>query len=127
MTLPPPKPKMAEVAPNKWVQLDLDYAPPEIVLADVVPTEDGKFKLVPRSWERLERVTSDLCVRLGLGPDTLTLRRLIRAGFVDGARISPKLYNVNIAAFFRHMNRCAKDPGFWEKRDNYRLFREVHF
>jgi hypothetical protein len=110
------KPKLVEVAPNRFVQMDLAFEAPEMVFCDVVPIpgHPGHFKLEPRSWERLVRLTPELTDKLGLGHDNTTLRRLIRAGFVDGARVSPQVYSVNLASYFQHVKRCAEDPNFWE-------------
>lgn len=109
---PAPKPPV-EVAPNRFVQMDLRFELPEMVLADVVDDGNGGIKLVPRTWERYERVTGELCKKLGLGDRTDTLRRLIRGNFVAGARVSPDLYTVNLASYFQHYDRCAEDPDYW--------------
>ena len=119
-----PPQRMVEVAPNRFVQLDLKFEVPEKVLCDVVPIQGtpGAYRLVPNSWEKLERVNWELCLKLGLGNDTTTLRRLIRSGFVDGARVSPQVYTVNLASYFNHLKRCSDDPDFWENpkvRDEY--------
>lgn len=108
---------MVEVAPNRYVQLDLNYTPPETVFCDVVPVpgEPGKFTLKPRTWEKMVRVTAELSLQLGLESRTDTLRRLIRSGFVDGARVSPRTYTLNVASYFAHFKRCAEDPDFWTK------------
>jgi hypothetical protein len=113
-----------EVAPNRFVQMDLSFKLPETVFADVVPAGNGVYKLVPRTWERFERVTGELCRKLGLGDRTDTLRRLIRAGFVDGGRVSPDLYTVNLASYFAHLKRCSEDPAYWDNPkvlDEYRI------
>lgn len=106
--------RIVEIAPNKFVQLDLNLPPPEMVLCDVVPIPGhaGHFKLSPRSWERLVRVTPELLDRLGV--DRMTLLRLIRSGFVDGARVVPRAYVVNLVSFFAHMKKCAENPDYWE-------------
>jgi hypothetical protein len=122
--LPVPVPGMVEVAPNRYVQMDLSFELPETVFCDLVEAGDGKYKLVPRTWERLERVTGELCRQLGLGTRTDTLRRLIRASFVDGGRPSPDLYTVNLASYFAHLKRCAEDPGFWENPKVLAEYRE---
>jgi hypothetical protein len=108
-----PHRKMAEVAPGRFVQLDFNFERAEIVLCDTVDNGDGTVRLVPRSWEKWEKVTDDLCQKLGLGRSTDTLRRLIRGGFVDGGRVSPYLYVVNLAAYFAHLKRCSEDPDYW--------------
>ncbi len=124
--LTPTAPPLVQVAPNKFVQLALDFTPPETVLCDFepVPGQPGYYKLVPRSWEQLVRVDEDLCEKLGLGRETHTMRRLIRSKFVDGSRVSPKIYNVNLSAFFRHMQRCAEDPDFWENPEVREQYKE---
>jgi hypothetical protein len=119
---------MVEVAPNKFLQLDLAFQPPATVFCDVVPIagQPGAYNLVPRSWERLERVTADLCEKMGLGRETLTLRRLIRTGFVDGSPVAPKVYNVNIVSFFNHMKRCAENPDFWQEKQRAKYLRSAY-
>jgi hypothetical protein len=103
---------MVQVAPNRFVSKSADN-PPEMVLCNVVPNGDGLFRLEPRTWERFERVDSGLSRKLGLGGRTDTLRRLIRGGFVGGARVAPKLYTVNLDSYWAHYERCAEDPGYW--------------
>lgn len=119
--------KMAEVSPGVFVQLDLGFKPAEVVICDVVEAGGGLFKLVPRTWEKLVRVDSDLCERLGLGTGTGIMRRLIRSGFVDGGRTAPKAYTVNLSSYFRHLTRCSEDPDFWQKKDRVKLFRSAMF
>lgn len=104
---------MVEIAPNTYVQMELSFTLPEMVLCDVVPAGEGRFKLVPRTWEHFERVTSDLCRKLGMGERTDTLRRLIRGGFVAGARVAPQAYTVNLSSYWKHYERCAEDPDYW--------------
>jgi hypothetical protein len=121
-------PRMVEVGPGQFapapVQGELPFGVPETVFCDVVELpQGGVYKLVPRSWEQLERVTVELCARLGLGRQTRTLRRLIRGGFVDGGRVSPEVYTVNLASYFQHLKRCAEDPDYWERRDVLDQFR----
>jgi hypothetical protein len=108
-----PAEPMVEVAPHQYVQMDLKLELPEMVLCDVVAQADGSYKLVPRTWERFERLTSDISRKLGLGDRTDTLRRLIRGGFVAGAKVSPDLYTINLASYFQHYDRCADDPYYW--------------
>ncbi len=107
---------MIEVAPNRYVQREFDFQPAEMVLCDVVAIDNdaGTYKLVPRSWERYERVTPDLCRKLGLGDRTDTLRRLIRAGFVAGSRVGPQTYSVNLASYWQHYERCAENIDYWD-------------
>jgi hypothetical protein len=121
-----PKPvKMTEAAPNRWVQQDLAISEPpaEVVFCDVVASGDGTCRLVPRSWEKLVRLTPQLSLQLGLGRSTLTLRRLIQSGFVDGARVAPFVYTLNLSSYFSHLKRCAENLDFWNDpkvRDQYR-------
>jgi hypothetical protein len=110
---------MVQVAPNRFVSKGADNLrtpsppPPEMVLCNVVPNGDGLYRLEPRTWERFERVDSGLSRKLGLGTRTDTLRRLIRGGFVGGARVAPKLYTVNLDSYWAHYERCAEDPAYW--------------
>jgi len=105
---------MVQVAPNRFVSKGADLpAPPEQVLCDVVANGDGFYRLEPRTWERFERVDSSLCRKLGLGGRTDTLRRLIRGGFVGGARVAPKLYTINLSSYWAHYERCSEDPDYW--------------
>jgi hypothetical protein len=122
------RPHMVEVAPNRFVQMNIDLEMPGTAFCDVVPVQGapGTFRLVPRSWEKLERVNRELCQKLGLGGDTTTLRRLIRTGFVDGARVTPAIYTVNLAAYFSHLKRCAEDPDFWDNPKVRAQIREAY-
>ncbi len=119
------KTPMVEVAPNRWVQQELGFSVPETIFCDVVPAGEGKWKLVPRTWEQWERVTGELCLKLGLGERTDTLRRLIRSNFVDGARVSPDLYTVNLASYFAHLKRCAENPDFWNDEEVLEVYRST--
>jgi len=121
------KPRMAEISPGVYVQLDLKFMPSDVVFCDLVETGPGTFKLSPRTWERLVRVDSDLCERLGLGAGTQIMRRLIRSGFVDGGRTAPKAYTVNLSSYFRHLARCSEDPDFWANKGREKLFRSAMF
>jgi hypothetical protein len=98
--------------------MDLTLEVPEMVFCDVVPIDGspGHYKLVPRSLEKLVRVSPELIEKLGLGSsrDQTTLKRLIRAGFVDGGRVSPQVYTVNLASYFQHLKRCSENPDFWD-------------
>jgi hypothetical protein len=104
---------MVQIAPNRFAAGNRDKPPPEMVLCNVVPNGDGLYRLEPRTWERFERVNSDLSRKLGLGGRTDTLRRLIRGGFVGGARVAPKLYTLNLESYWAHYERCAEDPNYW--------------
>jgi hypothetical protein len=118
---------MTQVSPNRWVQLDLAFTPPEMVLADVIDGGDGTRRVIPRSWEHLVPVTKDLSILLGLGGDTQTLRRLIRAGFVEGGRVAPRKYTVNIESYYAHLTRCGEEPDFWEDSKRLKAYREAMF
>jgi hypothetical protein len=118
-------PKMVEVAPHRFVQLEMNFKPAEIVLCDVVEQADGSFKLVPRTFESLVRVSNELSQKLGLGKTTDTLRRLIRGGFVDGARTAPGVYTVNLASYFAHFKKCAENPDYWANPKVLAVYRET--
>lgn len=118
---------LVQLAPKRFVQLELkiEGKAPETVFCDLEEAQGhpGYYRLVPRSLEYLVRVTPELVEKLGLeysrrpnggGNGCTTLKRLIRAGFVDGARVSPQVYTVNLASYFQHLKRCAEDPDFWE-------------
>jgi len=107
--------KMVQIAPSLFVPRGTNpHTPPELILCNVVPNGEGLYRLEPRTWERFERVNSGLSRKLGLGSRTDTLRRLIRGGFVGGARVAPKLYTINLESYWTHYDRCADDPGYWD-------------
>ncbi|MCE0499443.1 MAG: hypothetical protein LV481_15995 [Methylacidiphilales bacterium] len=106
--------KMVQVAPSLFVPGGANpHPPPESVFCNVVENGAGLFRLEPRTWERFERVNGNLSRKLGLGTRTDTLRRLIRGGFVAGARVAPKLYTLNLASYWTHYDRCVENPDFW--------------
>ena len=144
-TEPAPKPPpMVQVAPRQFVQMDLlkiEGRAPEMIFCDLEPVQGRPeyYRSVPRTLEHFVRLTPELVEKLGLldprsgrnrgigcgVPSGLnTLKRLIRAGFVDGARVAPMVYTVNLASYFQHLKRCAEDPDFWENpkvREEYRI------
>ena len=105
--------KMVQIAPTLFVSRDAKPPASELVLCNVVHNGDGFYRLEPRTWERFERVNGGLSRKLGLGSRTDTLRRLIRGGFVGGARIAPKLYTINLESYWAHYDRCAEDLDYW--------------
>jgi hypothetical protein len=107
------RPRLVEIAPSRFARVNGNFTPEEMVMCDVVPNGDGSYRLVPRTWERYERVTSALCRKLGLGERTDTLRRLIRGGFVAGARVAPSVYTINLTSYWKHYERCAEDADYW--------------
>lgn len=119
------KVQMIQIAPGKFRPHSPDEIPPEVVITDVIQDNDGTYHLAPRDWEHMTRVTSKLCQLMGLGKSSMTLRRLINSGFVDGARIAPQFYLVNLTSWTNHVKRCAEDPFFWDEPKRRKAYRET--
>lgn len=95
-----------------------------VVLCDVVDagmSMDGEtlYKLVPRTNERRVELTPEVAYHLGFTPgypttNTLPLRRLIRAGFVLGERVTPNRYLIDLGDWFGRYLKEVEDPHYWD-------------
>lgn len=95
-----------------------------VVLCDVV--EAGRdaagqplYKLVPRTNERRAELTPELAYHLGFTAgypttNTLPVRRLIRAGFVLGERVTPSRYLIDLGDWFNRYLKDVEDPHYWD-------------
>jgi hypothetical protein len=124
---------MTEIAPGHYVP-DPGAPVPEIVVADVVrvPARHGQpvsYRVVPR-WDVMARVSEKLLVRLGLGENGWnTLRRLMRAGFVQGTAVAPATTLLDLTSWENHLQAVQEDPEFWDAdspagAENLRRYRE---
>jgi len=110
---------LVEVAPGMFAHSMAK--PPKIVLCDVEPSDTpGLCKVVPRQYERMEKVTDELLETLG-GISRDTMARLIHGGFVEGIRVAPRIYLLNLHSWFNHLRRCAEQPDFWERQGEKNL------
>jgi hypothetical protein len=110
--------KTIEVAPGKTI-VDLPPAAvPRVAVVDLVPTGDpSTYKAVARVHTAQLRLTPDTIKKLNLGVKFETLKRLVRAGFVEGGRISPNCYLFDLASYYAHNDRvraaAAAGEEFW--------------
>lgn len=89
---------------------------PRVAVADWQPAGDGTYRPIARihgCWPRMNEVHE-----LQLGIRYRTLKRLVVAGFVEGARVSPSCWIFSLESYWRHLRRCQEDPEFWEKPAN---------
>ena len=108
---------LAEVMPGKkFVQLP-SASLPEVVVAEVVPQGEGTFRLVGRVCPRWFTVKSDTLAKLGIGISRNSMKRLIRAGFVEGQMTIPGVVEFNYHSYLAHHAR-ASDPEFWDQTDD---------
>lgn len=105
-------PRQVRIAPNHKVA-DLPHEDvPTIAFGDWLPQGDGTYRPVMRIHAQQVRLSPDTHRTLGLGIAYNTLKRLIRAGFISGARITPSCYVFNLQSYYDHIERC-KDIEFW--------------
>ncbi len=124
-----------EVAPGKKVELHEGDPLPRFVLAEMVPTGRGEYRVVPRplvEWMSLSQVALE---RLGITLSENTMRRLGRAGFIETRQVSPSRIEFNVQSWFAHCER-VRDPEFWSApcgvgptaalraRTNFELYQE---
>lgn len=116
------KSRQIEVAPGKTI---VDLPPQEVkrvAVATLLPTGDpSTYKAVAKVHDVNMRLTAELLKTLGIGSRTDTMRRLIKAGFVDGCRVAPTCYLVNIESYFAHVAAVKKaaEEGreFWDEEN----------
>lgn len=57
------------------------------------------------------------------GVSKFVIQVLIEAGFVEGARLSPRSLNINLDSFMTFCEAMKKDPYFWQDEDNRRAYK----
>lgn len=111
-----PGDKVIKVAPDAATRKVVD-APqaliPKIGIVDWLPAGDGTYNPVLRLHAQHIRVSIAAVV---CDVHHLILRRLIRAGFVEGYQPSPCCCMINLHSYFDHLNRVAEDPEFWDEK-----------
>jgi len=112
-----------EVAPNQKL-VPLSPQPGQVLVHDLVPAGDF-LRSVARVHDKFMRMTEDMTRKLGLGVSYSTLRRLVDAGFVKGAKIAPKTYVMSLASYYEHVKRCEADPEFWDRPENKKKWSQV--
>jgi hypothetical protein len=122
------RPTTVEVAPGKSV-VDAPAAEVRrIGVCDLVPQGDGTYKPVLRIHAQEVKLSPHTLRELGIGISIETMRRLIRAGFVQGARSAPNAYFFTLQSYFDHVERvrAAASVGddFWTT-ENLTLYRTV--
>jgi hypothetical protein len=122
-----PAGEVIQVSPDAIVRKVAD-APatmiPRVGVSDWQPAGDGTYRPIVRIHEAMVRVTDAERVT---GLPYLTLRRLIIAGFVKGAQLTPGNVLIDLHSFYEHVEKC-KDPEFWnkERREAYAAALNAH-
>ncbi|WP_309400595.1 hypothetical protein [Cerasicoccus maritimus] len=96
---------------------------PRVAVADWQPVGDGTYRPVARihgCWPRLNEVHE-----LQLGIRYRTLKRLIIAGFLEGARVSPSCWIFSLESYWDHMKRCQENPEFWDDAKNKQAYNKA--
>ncbi|PTY03910.1 hypothetical protein DB346_02940 [Verrucomicrobia bacterium LW23] len=106
--------ELSECAPGKFVQVGHGQAP-KIIICDVVGNNDGTCRMVPRNFEKFQSLTDELLEAMG-NVSRETLMRLIMGGFIEGIKVSPRVWLINLQSWFNHLDRCAADPEFWNDK-----------
>lgn len=115
---PPPStvPVRAEVAPGKFSTIDL---PRESLnqygFVKTVLLNDGTPKILWKTWAATARITRSLPKSMGLDIDFSTLHILVRAGIVEGSKVSPFTTLINIDSLMRHIANASGEAarGYW--------------
>ena len=115
------------VAPGQAV---VPLAPHEVArycVAELIPTgEPSTYRAVARFHPAEYPISREMLRKLGIGVSTGVLKRLVRAGFVVGARICPGLHVFSIESYQGHVAavKQAAEEGrdFWSG-DNLARYR----
>lgn len=108
---------MLDIAPGRAV---VDLQPQDVAricVSDLIPQGDHTYRAVARVHNAEIRLTPEVLRKLNLGVRHETLKRLIKAGFVDGARIAPNSYVFDLQSYYDHVEKVKKAAGegtdFW--------------
>lgn len=103
---------LAEVAPGIFRPLVPPIDIPRYVIARLTPTADGNYRLTPaREWTGWIKITDVAADDTLPNVSRQTLRRLILAGFIDGAQLIPGCWFVKLESLIDHITRTAsEDP-----------------
>lgn len=107
---------VVEIVPGRRSQDLCDDALPPLALAEVIPQGGGTFRLVARMSDHWFSNNTKTLRRLGIGISGTSMKRLIRAGFVEGQQTTPQVHQFNYHSYLKHMER-ARDPEFWDQTD----------
>lgn len=109
---------------------------PRVILCDLVPAgQDGTgatiYRLEPRTMTSRVELTPELALALGWrtgypAENTKQLRRLIRAGFVVGERITPSRYMIDLDDYLNRFLKDVEDPAYWDCPHRRRQYRETY-
>jgi hypothetical protein len=121
------KPVLVEIAPGQTVA---DLPPGEVsrvCLARLVPTgEPNTFRAVAEVHSAEIRLNAGILKKLHLGVEHCTMKRLIKAGFVEGGRVAPGCYTFDLQSYYNHVAQvraaAASGEDFWtgENLEKYR-------
>lgn len=76
---------------------------PRVAIHDVIPTgEAGVYRHQARVHSAQVELSSAMLKKLGLGVHLVGLKRLIKAGFVEGCMVSPNRHIFSIESYYAH-------------------------
>jgi len=121
----PQKTLQIELAPGRICEIRVPVnAVPRYVLARLSRRGDSLYQVTPVEWTSKVRLTKKLLRDLGLDISDYVVRRLIKAGFVEGSTIAPLVTLVDLESLKAHIERTSSssENGFWtrERVDAYR-------
>lgn len=108
---------LAEIHPGVFRPLVQRVDIPRYIVSEVVSNGDGTYRVEPitefQGWMKAADVEAEPNLPNISG---VTLRRLIQAGFIDGAQITPGIWYLKLDSLFAHIERttCASmDESWW--------------
>lgn len=107
-----------ELAPGLWACGTPEWEMPTHVVCKLIPCGDGKWELQPEIAPGWVRMCEDIGEKLGVrGLSSMTMRRLMQAGFVEHARPAPGCIFIHLESLHEHFKRtrndCAEPSSFW--------------
>ncbi len=119
---------LVQVAPGVWRHTG-NGQPPEIVIARVLPNEDGTFRLVP-AYEQWMRLCRENVLMIGMQGQWHTLMRLGRGGFIEVAQVAPRLHFLNLTTWWGHIAQrfeAVEDQHTPDGKKRLGLYRKVMY
>ncbi len=110
---------LAELAPGLWACGTPEWEMPTHAVCKLIPGEQpGTWKLEPEVAPGWVRMCEDIGEKLGIkGLSSMTMRRLMQAGFVEHARPAPGCIFIHLESLHAHFratrNDCAEPSSFW--------------
>jgi hypothetical protein len=112
----PQKSVRVELAPGRIYEIQVPVNDvPRFILARLTRRADGLYQVTPVEWTSKVRLTKKLLRDLGLDISDHVVRRLIKAGFVEGSTISPLVTLIDLESLKAHIERTSSggDSAFW--------------